>query len=126
MAEIVRPRHGEPVELGPCPSWCALGDRHFSEDEPPPFDATDGFHHYGPEIMVTTAYRARLDGPKPVVRLLLQSFAGELDGEPGPARIEIELTGTADPSDMSVQLSPDDARMLAASLIGLADIASRS
>lgn len=31
MTEVVRPVDGEPVELRPCPAWCAEG-RHFAGD----------------------------------------------------------------------------------------------
>jgi hypothetical protein len=124
MAEIVRTTRGESVELGPCPAWCAMGDRHFSEDELP--DVADGFHHFGPEVMLPTAFRAILDRPKPAVRLQLQSFARGLAEESGPPRIEIELAVAGERVEQPVELTPDEARVLAASLVSLADIASKA
>lgn len=91
MAETVHPRGGAPVTLRPCPPWCSRRE-HFSDDLA--IDTDDGYHHYGPEIAIPTSDRMALNDPETVVKVSLKAWTPELDANPGPARIELQL-GTA-------------------------------
>ena len=66
--EVVHPRDGDAVTLRPCPPWCTE-ERHFADDEV--IYADHGYHHYGPEIQVSTSDRfgGMTDGPETVVRV---------------------------------------------------------
>lgn len=120
---IVELTDGSTVELKPCPAWC-LGDHGFQPGArlSPVIDC---FEHYGPHASVSVAWRARLDGPPDSVTLQLASSTEPLDGDPGPARIDIRLrTSTGD--DAYTELTPAEARAVAASLLLLADTAQRA
>jgi hypothetical protein len=89
MEKVVYPRDGDPVRLRPCPPWC-IEDRYFADDGV--IHSDDGYHHYGPEIMVPKSYRMLgLDGPETVVKVFPTSWTHPLDAEPGPALIELQL-----------------------------------
>lgn len=122
MTEVVRPRDGGAVALRPCPPWCALG-RHFAGDDV--IHAGDGFHHYGPEIAVPTSDRWHSDEPEIVVRTILKSWTGPLGAEPGPPVIEVNLGTAGQLTDACAELTPAQARDLAAALIELAAAAER-
>ena len=87
MTEVVRARDGAAVALRPCPSWCTES-RHFGEGDT--VYADDGYHHYGTETEVPTAYPSAgvADGDPTVVRAVLKSWTYPLDAAPGPARKE--------------------------------------
>jgi hypothetical protein len=120
VTETIQRRDGVPVTLRPCPPWCTR-DRHFGEDDL--IDADDGFHHYGPEIAIPTADRMLLDGPETIVKAILKSWTHPLDAEAGPARVELQLATTEQDTDMYAELTPDEARAVAAALLETADIA---
>jgi hypothetical protein len=122
VTEIVYPRNGSPVRLGPCPPWCILG-RHFAGDDT--VDADDGFHHCGPEIAVPTSDRVLPDGPESVVKVILKAWTSSLDAEPGPSRIELQLATTECNTDRYVELTPDEARAVSSALLKIADVTER-
>jgi hypothetical protein len=121
VTEIIKPADGDPVRLQPCPSWCTLDEHLVGATY---IAAEDGFFHEGPEVTVSTTYRELRDRPLSVVRLTVKSWVSRLDGDPGPARIELELGTAGQHTDQYVELTPDQARMLAVALNGIADIAS--
>jgi Domain of unknown function (DUF6907) len=123
MNELVHPRDADPVALGPCPPWCTLG-RHFTDGEV--IDADDGYHHYGPEIAVPTSYRMDRDTPAAVVRAILKSWTHPLGGEPGPALIEINIGTAEELTDACAEITPGQARAVAAALLELADTAEHA
>jgi hypothetical protein len=113
---------GSTVDLKPCPPWC-LGDHGFPQGAPVPV-TMDGFHHAGPDTSVAVAWRAWLtDGPPDRVTARLASFTMPLDADPGPARIDLHLQSSTD--EASTELTPAEARALAACLLMLADTAQR-
>lgn len=120
MTETVYPRGGDPVTLRPCPPWCTES-RHFSNEDI--VDVDDGFHHYGPEIAIPTSDRMLVDDPETVVKVILKSWTHPLDAEPGPGRVDLALATTEGYTDMYAELTPDEARALAAALLKIADIA---
>jgi hypothetical protein len=89
-------------------------------------DTDDGFRHYGPEVAIPTSDRMLLSDPETVVRVTLKSWTPQLDADPGPARIELQLATTEQSTDMFVELTPDEARAVSTALVGLADIAERA
>ena len=122
MTEVVHPHDGDAITLRPCPSWCTLR-RHV--DDGGPVYASDGYHHYGPDRAVPTSDRflGVTDGPGTVVRVILKSWTCPLTAEPGQAVIELNL-GTAEAgTDMCAEITPGEARAVAAALIELADVA---
>jgi len=123
VTEIIYPRDGGAVRLGPCPPWCTLSE-HFADDDV--VDAEDGFHHFGPQVAVPTSDRMLTDRPESVVKVTLKAWANRLDAEPGPGCIELQLATTEYDTDMFVDLTPDQARAVASALLKLADTASRS
>jgi hypothetical protein len=124
MTEVVRPLDGDPVTLRPCPAWCA-GVRHFGDDEV--IYADDGYHHYGCEIEVPTSYPflGMTDGLPTIVRAVLKSWTHPLAAEPGPARIEINLGTSTEHTDMSAEITADEAEAVARALLDLAATARR-
>jgi len=120
--EVVRTHEGEAVSLRPCPPWCTES-RHFNNDAV--IDATDGYHHYGPETEILTADLFLGSGPETVVRIVLKSWTCPLHAEPGPARIELLLGTAEERTDMSVELTPAEARAIAQSLLDHAVTAER-
>lgn len=116
MKEIVHPRNADAVELGACPAWCTLSE-HFPKDAT--IYADDGFHHYGPEITVPTSDRTFTDGPDSVVNVSLKAWTKPLDAGPDPSRIGLELEN----ADTYVELTPGEARAVAAALLEVAQIA---
>lgn len=122
VPEIINVRGGDPVSLRPCPSWCALS-QHFADGDT--VDADDSFHHYGPEIAIPTSDRAVIHGPATVVKVTLKSWTHPLSAGPGPGRVELQLATTECNTDMSVELTPGQARAVASALIELAGIAER-
>ena len=120
MEEVVRPRGADAVALRPCPPWCTLS-LHFGEGQP--VDADDGYHHCWPEIAVPTSYRAYRDEPETVVRAILKSWTHPLDAAPGPALIEVNLGTATERTDACAELTPAQARDLAAALVDLAGTA---
>jgi hypothetical protein len=123
MAEIVHPRGADTVVLRPCPPWCTLG-RHFAAGEV--IDADDGYHHHGPEIAVPTTYRAHRDAPETVIRAILKSWTHPLGTSAGPALIEVNLGTAAEWTDACAELTPAQARDLAAALTELAGTAEHA
>jgi len=125
MPEVVRPRDGDPVTLGPCPPWCTLG-RHFADGEP--VDAGDGYHHAGTEAEVPTAYPfgGLTDAEPTIVRAALKSWAHPLGAGPGPARVELNLGTPAARTDLCVEAAPAGARAIARALLDLAGTAERA
>jgi hypothetical protein len=123
VAEIIHPQDGDAVELQPCPAWCTLNP-HFADDGA--IHAEDGFHHYGPEIVVPTSDRVFTDGPETVVKVMLKSWTSRLDAEPGPGRVELQLATTEQDTDMYVELTPGEARVISSALLELADNAERT
>jgi hypothetical protein len=123
MPEVVYPRNGDAVTLRPCPPWC-IEDQHFADVEA--IDADDGYHHCGPEIEMPTSYRINLDAPETVVRVVLKSWTHPLDAEPGPALIEINLGTAGERTDLCAEITPSQARAVAAALLELADTADRA
>jgi hypothetical protein len=123
MTEVVHPRDGDAVTLGPCPPWCSLS-RHFADGEA--VDTDDGYHHYGPEIEVPTSYREYRDAPETVVRTILKSWTHPLHASPGPALIEINLGTAGELTDACAEITPGQARAVAAALLELADTAERA
>ena len=83
-------------------------------------DADDGFHHYGPEISVPTSDRVLASGPETAVKLMLVSWTNPLGAEPGPGRVQLQLTTAEDVTGTYVELAPDEAQALAAALLELA------
>jgi len=116
MKEIVQPRNADAVELGPCPAWCMLSE-HFPQDAI--IDADDGFHHYGPKIAVPTSDRMFTHGPESMVNVSLRAWTKPLDAGPDPGRIGLELEN----ADTYVELTPGEARAVAAALLEFAQIA---
>lgn len=125
MPEVVRPRDGNPVALGPCPSWCTLG-RHFGDGEA--VDADDGYHHAGTEAEVPTAYPfgGLTDAEPTIVRAALKSWTHPLGTGPGPVLIELNLGTPAARTDSCVEATPAEARAIARALLDLADTAERA
>lgn len=121
MTETVRLLDGEAVALRPCPPWCTLG-RHFAGDEI--IYASDGFHHCGPETAVPTSYRPHRGEPETVVRAILKSWACPLGANPGPPLIEVNLGTANELTDACAELTPAQARDLAAALLELASAAT--
>lgn len=124
MAEVVNLRGGGEAALRPCPAWCTRG-RHFPEGAAA--DPDDGYHHYGPEAEVATADRLLvLPGEPPaVLRVLLKSWTQPLGAEPGPARIELNLGTAAAGTDMSAELTTEQAEDVAWALLARAAAARR-
>lgn len=123
MPEIVHPHDGDAVTLRPCPPWCTE-QQHFDDDV---IYASDGYHHFGPEIEVPTSDRflGTTDGPATVVRVILKAWTHPLDAEPSQARIELNL-GTADErTDLCAEVAPSEARAIAQALLDLADTAEQ-
>jgi hypothetical protein len=112
--EVVRTREGDVVTLRPCPPWCTER-RHFTADIVT--DATDGYHHYGPETEIPTADLKLGTGTETVVRILLKSWSCPLHAEPGPARIEPRLGTAEERTDLNVELTPAEARAIAQALL---------
>lgn len=123
MTETVCPRNGRPVRLRPCPPWCTL-EQHFVDDGA--IDADDGFHHDGPEIAVATSFRALIDYPEMVVKVVLRAWTSRIDLEPDPSHIELQLATTESNTDMYVELTPSQARSVSSALLKLADTAERA
>lgn len=120
---IVELTDGSTVELKPCPAWC-LGDHGFPR-ETPVSPVIDSFHHQGPDATVSVAWRANPDAGPDSVTVQLMSFTEPLDADPGPARIDIYLR-TSTGEEAYTELTPAEARSLAASLLMLADTAQRA
>jgi hypothetical protein len=123
MTEVVHPRDADTIALRPCPPWCTLR-RHFADGEV--IDADDGYHHCGPEIAVPTSYRAHRDAPETVVRAILKSWTHPLSAEPDPALIEINLGTAGERTDACAEITPGQARTVAAALLELADTAEHA
>jgi hypothetical protein len=123
-AEVVCPLDGDPVTLRPCPPWCTEG-RHFAEDGV--IYADHGYHHYGTETEVPTAYTflGMMDGPKTIVRAVLKSWTHPLDADPGPTLIELNIGTPTERTDMSVEVTAAEARAIARALLDLAATAER-
>jgi hypothetical protein len=116
---------GTTVELKPCPAWCR-GDHDEFPPGMPVSPVIDCFHHRGPDATVNPAWRADLRAEQPdSVTVQLESFTESLDGDPGPARIDIHLRASTGDEAWTV-LTPAEARSLAASLLMLADTAQRT
>lgn len=118
---VVQLTDGRSAEPGPCPDWC-LGDHGFRQGTPVHPD--DGFIHVGPDASVALKWRALLDGPPDTVRVRLESHTTTLHADPGPPRIEMHVRTTE--GEAFPELSPAEARALAASLLMLADVAQRA
>jgi len=124
MTEVVHPLDGDEVALRPCPSWCTES-RHFAGGEA--IYADHGYHHYGTEIEVTTSdtFLGMTDGPQTIVRAVLKSWTHQLDGDPGPALIELNLGTAVERTDMRAEITPAEARAVAQALLALAATAER-
>lgn len=122
MPEIVHPRDGDAVTLRPCPPWCTE-QQHFAADDV--IDASDGYHHYGPEIAVPTSDRfaGATDGAPTVVRVVLKAWTHPLDAEPSQTRIELNLGTAEERTDLCAEVTPSEARAIAQALLDLADTA---
>ncbi len=122
--EVVHPRDGDAVALGSCPPWCTTQDRHFDDGEV--IDSDDGYHHYGPELAVPTSYGMFPDSPVTVVKVFLRSWTHPLGADPGPVVVELNL-GTAEVNtDMCAEMTPGQARAVAAALLEVAATAERA
>lgn len=119
MKEVVRLRDGHAVQLRPCPAWCTLSE-HFDPDTV--IDADDGFHHYGSEITVPTSDRLFVDGPESVVKVSLKAWTKPPDAAPEPGRVDLQLEN----ADSCVDLTPGEARAVAAALLEMADTAEHT
>src|SRR5450756_82973 len=122
--EVVHPRAGDAVALGPCPPWCTES-RRFADDDV--IDADDGYHHYATEIEVPTAYPflgLGDEGPT-IVRAVLKSWTRPLDADPGPTLVELNLGTAKSRTDASVEATPAEARAIARALLAVADAAER-
>lgn len=73
-----------------------------------------------------TSYRAHRDAPRTVVWAALKSWTHPLDASPGPALIEVNLGTAAERTDACAELTPAQARDLAAALTELAGTAERA
>jgi len=123
VAEVVHLRGGGEVAMRPCPAWCTQA-RHFPQGTVA--DPDDGYHHYGPEADIATADRLPgLDNEPAVLRVILKSWVQPLDAGPGPARIELNLGTAAAGTDMSAELTPDQAEDVAWALLARAATARR-
>lgn len=122
MTETIYPSDGDPVQLRPCPAWCIEAGRHFLEDVP--VHADDGFHHYGPETAVQTSYREMLNDPETVVKVSLKAWTHPMDAEPGPVTLDLQFATAEDGAHANIELTPGEARTIAAALIKLADTAA--
>lgn len=122
--EVVHPVDGDVVALRPCPPWCTE-DRHFRIGMV--IHADDGYHHYGTEIGVPTSckFLDMTDGSEMIVRASLRSWTLPLDADPGPVFIELNLGTAEERTDMSVEITPSEARAIAQALLELAAIAER-
>jgi hypothetical protein len=91
-------------------------------------DSDDGYHHYGPHAEVETSDPlVGLPGdPDTIVRVTLKSWTHPLGAGPGPARIEINLGTTRLSTDRCTELTPGEARAVAAALLELAATAEHS
>ncbi|WP_420845270.1 DUF6907 domain-containing protein [Nocardia arizonensis] len=90
-----------------CPSWCV------DHRDPVPGDPGDGGAHYGPELMLILDDTREPDLPRQV---RIQVAAHDRDGR------RRGLIGLVDPCGMAVELSPADARDVAAILLRGADL----
>jgi hypothetical protein len=120
MTEVVHPCDGDAVALRPCPPWCTLSG-HVDDDGP--VYASDGYHHYGPDRAVPTSDQIDGHGPEVVIKTILKSWTCPLDAGPGPALIELQLGTAEQNTDLYAELTPGQARAVAAALIELAGIA---
>jgi uncharacterized protein DUF6907 len=123
-AEVVHPRDGDAVTLRPCLPWCTEA-RHFADGQA--IDADDGYHHYGTEIEVPTAYKFLdlSDDPETIIRVVLKSWTHPLSADPGPALIELNLGTATQRTDMCAEITPAEARAVGRALLDLAAIAER-
>ena len=124
MPEIVHLRDGGAVTLRPCPPWCTE-QQHFAVADV--IDATDGYHHYSPEVEVPTSDRflGTTDGPVTVVRVVLKSWTHPLDAEASHSRIELNLGTAEERTDLCAEVTPSEARAIAQALLDLADTAEQ-
>lgn len=123
MTETIHLRDGKAIKLGPCPPWCTTV-QHFDDDDI--IDPDDGFYHYAPRVTVATDDRMLASEPETVVKVILKAWACPPGADHGPGIVEVNLgTGEYD-TDMSVDLTPSQARALAAALAKLADTAERT
>ena len=99
--------------------------RHFADDEA--IYADHGYHHYGTEIEVQTAYpfAGMTDGAPTIGRAVLKSWTHPLDADPGPALIELNLGTAAGRTGMCAEITPAEARAAAQALLNLAGTAER-
>ena len=72
---------------------------------------------------IAVSYRARTNGPPVTVKLQVQARSERLDAEPGPGFVDLQLLESH--GDAGTELTPGEARTLAAALLMLADIAQR-
>ncbi|MFC4122054.1 DUF6907 domain-containing protein [Nonomuraea zeae] len=105
------------ISLQPCPAWCT-GD-HFGDDVV--LDRTDGFHHTTDDSEIKGLNRLFADDPDvQSVQVRLTSWVNTLDAaDRQPARVSL----TIDRAVEEVELSPQQAREIAAELVRLAEIA---
>jgi hypothetical protein len=120
VTEIIHPGDGDPAGLRPCPPWCTQG-RHFTGDEV--IYAEDGFHHHGPEVAVPASFRMLTDGPEPVVKVCLKAWVSRLEAEPGPGLVELQPAAAKYNTGSYAELTPGQARAVAAALPEFADTA---
>ncbi len=102
MTEIVQVRGSTPVELWPWPPWYLVSE-HLGDD---PVAADDGFHHFGPEAAVPTFDRLGPDDPEIVVKVIVKVWTCPLDAEPGPGRVELQVTHGGVASEDTAELTP--------------------
>ncbi len=66
------------------------------------------------------------DDPAMVVKVILKSWTHPLDAEAGPGLIELQLATTEYNTDLYVEITPGQARAVAAALLELAATAERA
>ena len=105
--------------LGVLPAVVApVQERHFDDGEV--IDSDDGYHHYGPEFAVPASCGMFPDSPVTVVRVFLRSWTHPLGADPGPVLIELNLGTAGVGADVCAEMTPGQARAVAAALLEVA------
>jgi hypothetical protein len=105
------------ITLQPCPAWCT-GD-HFGQEAF--LHREDGFHHTTNDAEIKGLSRVRVDDPDvQSVQVRLTSWVCPLNAaDRRPARVGLTIDRVAE----EIELSPEQARQVAAELVRLAGLA---